>query len=90
MVMTNIEIKIPETIRQYVLDGTTEKVRNAMLLYPSVANDTISHGKAAELLGLSKMELLQMYGKLGLPYLDMPDKEFEEEVRTVKRLVEKL
>lgn len=90
MVMTNIEIKIPETIRQYVLDGTTEKVRNAMLLYPSVANDTISHGKAAELLGLSKMELIQMYGKLGLPYLDMSDKEFEEEVRTVKRLVEKL
>ena len=89
MVMTNIEIKIPETIRQYVLDGTTEKVRNAMLLYPSVANDTISHGKAAELLGLSKMELIQMYGKLGLPYLDMSDKEFEEEVRTVKRLVEK-
>lgn len=90
MVMTNIEIKIPEAIRQYVLDGTTEKVRNAMLLYPSVANDTISHGKAAELLGLSKMELIQMYGKLGLPYLDMSDKEFEEEVRTVKRLVEKL
>ncbi len=89
MVMTNIEIKIPETIRQYVLDGTTEKVRNAMLLYPSVANDIISHGKAAELLGLSKMELIQMYGKLGLPYLDMSDKEFEEEVRTVKRLVEK-
>ena len=90
MVMTNIEIKIPETIRQYVLDGTTEKVRNAMLLYPSIANDTISHGKAAELLGLSKMELIQIYGKLGLPYLDMSDKEFEEEVRTVKRLVEKL
>ena len=90
MVMTNIEIKIPETIRQYVLDGTTEKVRNAMLLYPSVANDTISHGKAAELLGLSKMELIQMYGKLGLPYLDMSDKEFEEEVRAVKRMGEKL
>ena len=90
MVMTSIEIKIPETIRQYVLDGTTEKVRNAMLLYPSVANDTISHGKAAELLGLSKMELIQIYGKLGLPYLDMSDQEFEEEVRTVKRLREKV
>lgn len=90
MVMTSIEIKIPETIRQYVLDETTEKVRNAMLLYPSVANDTISHGKAAELLGLSKMELIQIYGKLGLPYLDMSDQEFEEEVRTVKRLGEKV
>ena len=90
MIMTNVEIKIPETIRQYALDETTEKVRNAILLYPSIANDAISHGKAAELLGLSKMELIQIYGELGIPYLDMSDQEFEEEVRTVKRLVEKL
>ena len=61
MIMTNVEIKIPETIRQYALDETTEKVRNAILLYPSIANDAISHGKAAELLGLSKMELIQIY-----------------------------
>lgn len=88
--MTNVEIKIPETIRQYVLDETTEKVRNAILLYPSIANDTISHGKAAELLGLSKMELMQIYGELGIPYLDMLDQEFEEEVRNEKRLVGKL
>lgn len=88
--MTNIEIKVPETIRQYVLDETTEEVRNALLLYPSIANDTISHGKAAELLGLSKMELIQIYGELGIPYLDMSDQEFEEEVRTVKRLVGEL
>ena len=90
MVMTNIEIKVPETIRQYVLDETTEEVRNAILLYPSIANDTISHGKAAELLGLSKMELIQIYGELGIPYLDMSDQEFEEEVGTVKRLVNKI
>ncbi len=89
MVMTNIEIKVPETIRQYVLDETTEEVRNAVLIYPSIANDTISHGKAAELLGLSKMELIQIYGEMGIPYLDMSDTEFEEEVRTVKRLVGK-
>ena len=71
MIMTNVEIKIPETIRQYALDETTEKVRNAILLYPSIANDAISHGKAAELLGLSKMELIQIYGELGIPYLDI-------------------
>lgn len=87
MGMTSIEIKVPEKARQYVLNNTTEKMRNALLLYPSIANDTISHGKAAELLGMHKTELLQLYGSVGIAYLDMTDEEFEEEVLTVKRLV---
>lgn len=87
MVMSSIEIKIPEGIKQYVMNDTTEKIRNALLIYPSIANDTISHGRAAELLGMHKMELIQLYGNMGIPYLDMTDDEFEEEIQTVKRLV---
>lgn len=86
MIMTSIEIKVPENARQYVLNGTTEKMRNALLLYPSIANDTISHGKAAELLGMHKTELLQLYGSMGISYLDMTDEEFDEEIRAVKKL----
>lgn len=86
MVMTSIEIKVPEKAKQYVLNETTEKMRNALLLYPSIANDTISHGKAAELLGMHKTELLQLYGSMGISYLDMTDDEFEEELQTVRRL----
>ena len=87
MMMTSIEIKVPAEAKQYVMDDTTEKMRNALLLYPSIANDTISHGRAAELLEMNKMELIQLYGSLGIPYLDMTDDEFEEELQTVKRLV---
>lgn len=87
MVMSSIEIKIPEGIKQYVMNDTTEKMRNALLIYPSIANDTISHGRAAELLGMYKMELIQLYGNMGIPYLDMTDDEFEEEIQTVKRIV---
>lgn len=86
--MVDMEIKVPAGARQYVMMDTTEKMRNALLLYPSIANDTISHGKAAELLGMDKMELIQIYGSLGIPYLNMSDDEFEEEIRTVKRLVD--
>lgn len=87
MVMSSIEIKIPEGIKQYVMNDTTEKMRNALLIYPSIANDTIFHGRAAELLGMYKMELIQLYGNMGIPYLDMTDDEFEEEIQTVKRIV---
>lgn len=87
MVMANIEIKMPSPAKEYVLNDTTEVMRNALLLYPSIANNTISHGRAAELLGMRKMELIELYGKLGISYLDMTDEEFDEEIQEVKRLV---
>ena len=41
-----------------------------MILYPFIQNRTISHGKAAELLGIQKLDLIEFYGKLGIPYLN--------------------
>lgn len=86
MNMVGMVIRIPASAKEYVLDDTTEEMRKALLLYPSIANNTISHGRAAELLGMNKMDLIEMYIRLGIPYLDMTDEEFEEEIQTVKRL----
>lgn len=90
MIMTGIELHVPAETKAYVLDKTTEMVRNALLLYPSIADETISHGRAAELLGISKMELIELYSSLGIPYLDMTDEEFEEEIQMVKKIAGKL
>lgn len=87
MHMANIEVRIPETAKDYVMHDTSEEMGNALLLYPSIANNTISHGRAAELLGMRKMELIELYSRLGIPYIDMTDEEFEEEVQTVKKLL---
>lgn len=87
MVMTSLEIKLPLPAKDYVMDATTDEMRNALLLYPSIANNTISHGRAAELLGMHKAELIELYSRLGIPYLDMTDDEFEEEIQTVKRVM---
>ena len=89
MVMTNIEMNVPESMKEYVLQDTTELMRKALLLYPSIVNDTISHGKASELLGISKIELIQLYGKLGIPYFDMSDEEFEHFRKELNELEEK-
>lgn len=85
--MESLEIKLPLLAKNYILDDTTAEMRNALLLYPSIANHAISHGRAAELLGMGKMELIALYSRLGIPYLDMTDDEFEEEIRTVKKQV---
>lgn len=87
MHMVNIEVRIPENAKGYVMHDTSEEMRNALLLYPSIANNTISHGRAAELLGMRKMELIELYSRLGIPYIDMTDEEFEEEIQTVKKLL---
>lgn len=37
-----------------------------MILYPYVHDGIISHGRAAEILGIFKMDLIVLYGELGL------------------------
>ena len=42
----------------------------------------ISAGKAAELMGLGKRELVRLLARKGVPYFDYTDKELGEEFRT--------
>ena len=67
-------------------DTQSELMRNAMMLYPYIKNLTISHGKAAEMLGIRKYELIDLYDRLGLSYLNQDMQEIEEEVRYWKKL----
>ena len=67
-------------------DERSELMRNAILLYPHVKNLTISHGKAAEILGIHKYELIDIYDQLGLAYLDQDIQELNEEVQYWKEL----
>lgn len=53
------------------MKAESELTRNALLLYPDIVNQTISHGRAAEILGIKKAELIDIYDKLGYSYFDM-------------------
>ena len=88
MTMTDVKIQVPDGMVSYVIanDEQSELMRNVMLLYPYIRNLTISHGKAAEILGIRKYELINLYGKLGLPYLDQDMDEIDEEVQYWKKL----
>ena len=75
---------------QFVMSKNKEDqlIRNAMMLYPYIQNGTISHGKAAEILGIFKMDFITLYGKIGLSYIEMSDEEIEDELETVNLLKE--
>jgi len=54
MEMTTVQLKVPVAMEPYIAtkpDG--ELVQLALLLHPFVKNETISHGRAAEILGIT-------------------------------------
>ena len=89
MEMVQIPFSIPKEAVDYLTDEQPEQVfaRNAMLLYPLIHNLTISHGRAAEILGVHKTDLIEFYSSIGIPYLNMSREELLEDVATLERIL---
>ena len=86
----HVQIDIPKALMPFtVLEDERERmVRNAMLIYPFIQNGTISHGRAAEILGMHKIDLIAMYGRLGLPYFNQTIDELQEDLATLESVQE--
>ena len=82
----SVTIRVPVGMSKYLraVSPETELIRNALLLYPYILNQTISHGGAAEILGIRKFELIDIYDKLGYSYLDMTMDELDIELETFR------
>ena len=88
MTMQAVSIKIPDSMVEYtaVHNEGEELMRNAMILFPYIQNETISHGKAAQILGINKLDLIAMYSTLGIPYLDQTKEELKNDMSVIKNL----
>jgi len=88
--MAFVNMEIPEEMVSFVMkkDKGKQLERNAMMLYPHIHKGAISHGRAAEILGIFKMDLITLYGKMGLPYIELSEEEMDEELMTVNYLKE--
>lgn len=86
MEMKEFNITIPKEMSVYLTidEDRTELQRNAMMLYSYIKNLTISHGRAAEILGISKWELITLYDTMGLAYLDQDVSEVMDDMRTYR------
>ena len=87
----SVTINVPTGMAKYLvtLNPEAELTRNALLLYPYILNQTISHGRAAEILCIRKSELIDLYDKLGYSYFDMTMDELDDELDTFRRMKEK-
>lgn len=80
-----VQMNVPEGMAQYLAyeDAEQEFRRNAMILYPLIQNRTISHGRAAEILGVHKTDLIEFYDSVGIPYLDQSEEELTTDLETL-------
>lgn len=88
MTMTKVEIEVPEAMTPYltVNHGAPALRRNALLLYPMIWEGKMSHGRAAEILGMKKLDLIDLYEQMGFSYLDLTLDELESDVETLRRV----
>lgn len=88
--MTTVTMELPDEMISFAMPQNEQEqlVRNAMILYPYIRQGRISHGRAAEILGVFKLDLITLYGNMGLSYIEMSDEEIEEELNTVNYLRE--
>ena len=87
----SVTIDVPVGMSKYLItmNPDAELTRNALLLYPYILNQTISHGRVAEILGIRKSELINLYDKLGYSYFDMTMDDLDDELNTFRELKKK-
>ncbi len=88
--MAVVSMEMPDEMVEFAMPSNKDEQLkvNAMILYPYIQQGMISHGKAAEILGIFKIDLITLYGKMGLSHIDLSEDEIEEELETVKYLKE--
>lgn len=82
-----LEIKIPADLLQFGL-GQDEIQRRVTewLVLSMFTEDRISSGRAARLLGISRVEFLALLRKRGIAYIDYTREELEDEFAAVETL----
>ena len=91
MTMTEVSISVPQMMAEYTVsnDEKSNLIRNAMILFPYIHNGTISHGKAAQILGIHKMDLIALYSSFKIPFFDLTEEELENDVAVLEELSKK-
>ena len=81
--MVTVNMELPDEMIAYAMPEDKERqlIRNAMMLYPYILEKRISHGRAAEILGIHKLALIDSYGRMGFCYFDQTQYELEEDLQ---------
>jgi hypothetical protein len=65
---------------------TPERAAYELMVLKRFRRADISGGRAAELLGISRLDLIQRAGEVGSPFASYSEDEWDEELRTIETL----
>ena len=87
--MAEIKIKVPDEMVIYLCSEAKkdELEKNAMIMYPYIRDGVLSHGRVAQILGMKKWDLIELYDELGFPYLNSVS-DYEDDLKVVEKLEE--
>ena len=87
MAESTIEISVPSPLLQYGLDRDDVQRRvNEWLVLSLFTEGRVSSGKAASLLGISRIAFLDLLRDRGIAYVSYTPEELAEEISAVKSL----
>jgi predicted HTH domain antitoxin len=66
--------------------GRPEEKLKEYLILELYRRSEISSGKAAEWLGMERIEFIRFASRLGIPYIDLDDQELRQEIDTAQGL----
>lgn len=80
----SLEDELTALLRQ--TNQPIELAAREMIVLELYRRGMISSGKAGQVLGMSRWDFIQHASRLGIPYLDMTEDEWEEERRQIDKL----
>jgi predicted HTH domain antitoxin len=86
--MSTVKIEIEEPLAALMHQGNqnVQEAGREMIVLELYRRRVISSGKAAELLATSRLDFIQRASRLGIPFFDMTEDEWEAEKAALKSL----
>ncbi|MBQ7167694.1 MAG: UPF0175 family protein [Treponema sp.] len=85
METTEIKITIPKDAACYI---NPDDIRTkALLFYPAISDMKLSRGRVAELLGIGRLEMLDMLADMDIPYITQTWEEVQQDMDNYENLV---
>jgi len=88
--MAELKLDLPPDLLEVLKSlGDPQQTIKECVVLELYRRGEISSGKAAELLGMSRLEFIQYSGRLGIPFFRYSPEELEAELRNLEGLSEK-
>lgn len=86
--MTTLHVELDDELVALLrsADQTADRAAREMIVLELYRRGAISSGKAAEVLGMSRLDFIQSAGRLGIPHFAASDNDLANEVEASRKL----